>query len=106
MGFSLQCKTSSLRESERSIPAPFSALSPSVSKLYLFLSLPVCPRSSLLTEEGEGMGEEPNHITAREPGSQYIIQYSLVPPQRLPGYSFHQLSHIQSQTSVTIWVSF
>ncbi len=32
-----------------------------VSKLSLFLSLPVCRRSSLLMGEGEGVGEEPNH---------------------------------------------
>jgi hypothetical protein len=38
------------------------------SKLSLFLSLPVCRRSSLLTgERGKGMGVEPNHIIARKP---------------------------------------
>jgi hypothetical protein len=31
-------------------------------------SLPVCCRSSLLTEEGEGVGAEPYHTTARKPG--------------------------------------
>jgi hypothetical protein len=39
-----------------------------VSKLSLFLSLPVCRRSSLLTGDGgvgKGVGEEPNHTTAR-----------------------------------------
>ncbi len=40
----------------------------------LFISLPVCRRSSLLT----GEGEEPNHMTARKPGPLYIIQYSLM----------------------------
>ncbi len=35
---------------------------PSAS-LSLFLSLPVCRRSSLLT--GQGMDEEPNHMTAQ-----------------------------------------
>jgi hypothetical protein len=37
-----------------------------VSKLSLFLSLPVCRRPSLLTGEegGGGVGEEPNHTTA------------------------------------------
>jgi hypothetical protein len=42
-----------------------------VSKLSLFLSLPVCRRSSLLAGvegEGEGAGEEPNHTTDRRPG--------------------------------------
>ncbi len=42
----------------------------------LFLSLPVCRRSGLLT--GEGVGEEPNHTTARNSGPPEIIQYSLV----------------------------
>jgi hypothetical protein len=38
-----------------------------VSKLSLFLGLPVCRRSSLLTGEGGGgVVEEPNHKTARE----------------------------------------
>jgi hypothetical protein len=33
------------------------------------LSLPVCRRSSLLTGDGgEGVGEEPNHTTARNSG--------------------------------------
>ncbi len=36
---------------------------PSVSKLSLFLSLPVCCRSSILRERGEGVGMEPNHTT-------------------------------------------
>jgi len=53
---------------------PFTIPSP-VSKLPLFLSLPVCRRSSLLT--GEGVGEEPNHANARKPGPLKIIQYSL-----------------------------
>jgi hypothetical protein len=37
-----------------------------VSKLTLFLSLPVCRYSSLLTGKagGEGVGVEPNHTTA------------------------------------------
>ncbi len=46
-------------------PPPPSPLSP-VSKLTLFLFLPVCLRSSLLTEEGVGV--EPNHTTARKLG--------------------------------------
>ncbi len=40
-----------------------------VNKLSLFLSLPVCCRSSLLTGEGgEGVGMEPNNFTGRKPG--------------------------------------
>jgi hypothetical protein len=39
-----------------------------VSKLFLFLSLPVCPRSNLLPGGGETVGEEPNLTTARKPG--------------------------------------
>jgi hypothetical protein len=44
-----------------------------VSKLPLFLSLPVCRRSSLLTGEGGGreaevVGMESNHTTERKPG--------------------------------------
>jgi hypothetical protein len=31
----------------------------------------------LLTGEGEGVVEEPNHATARKPGPRYLIQYSL-----------------------------
>ncbi len=42
-------------------------LSP-VSKLSLFLSLPVCRRWSIPTNRGEGVGEEPYHMTARKPG--------------------------------------
>jgi hypothetical protein len=37
-----------------------------VSKLPLFLSLPVCRWSNLLN--GRGMGEEPNHTASRKPG--------------------------------------
>ncbi len=49
-----------------------------VKKLPLFLSLPLCRRSSLLTGEGgEGVGKEPNHTKARKPGLLYIIAYSL-----------------------------
>jgi hypothetical protein len=51
-----------------------------VSKLSLFLGLPVCRRSSLLTGEGERVGEEPNHTTARKPGPLEIIHYSLLLP--------------------------
>jgi hypothetical protein len=52
-----------------SSPAPF-PLTP-VSKFSIFLSLPVCRRSSLLMScrGGEGVGEEPNHTTARNSGS-------------------------------------
>ncbi len=45
-------------------PAPFPS---PVSKLSLFLSLPVC-RRSVYWREGRGVGEEPNHTTARKPG--------------------------------------
>jgi hypothetical protein len=46
----------------------FRLLSDGVRKLSLFLSLPVCRRSSLLTGEGEGVGEEQNETTAIKPG--------------------------------------
>ncbi len=49
-----------------------------VSKLSLFLSLPVWSQVELTDGGGEGVGEEPNHATARKPGPLYIIQYSLV----------------------------
>ncbi len=40
-----------------------------VSNLFLFLSLPVCPRSSLLIAEGgEQVWDEPNQTTARKLG--------------------------------------
>ncbi len=52
-----------------------------VSKFSLFLSLTECRRWSLLT--GECVGEELNHTTARKPGPLYIIQYSLVPTDKL-----------------------
>ncbi len=49
-----------------------------VSKLSLFLSLPLCPWPNLLTGEAwERVGEEPNHTTARKPGLLYFIKYSL-----------------------------
>jgi hypothetical protein len=48
-----------------------------VSKLSLFLSLPVWRWSGLLTGGIDGVGEEPNHTTARKPGPLQIIQYSL-----------------------------
>jgi hypothetical protein len=51
-----------------------------VSKLSLFLSLPVSRGSTLLKREREGkrVGEEPNHTTAREPGPLYYVKYSLL----------------------------
>jgi hypothetical protein len=45
-----------------------------VSKLSLFLSLPLCRQSSVLTGEWVGVGEEPNQTTARMAGPLYIIQ--------------------------------
>ncbi len=44
------------------------------------LAPPPPPRVAgrLLTGEGEGVGDEPNHTTARKPGTLYIVQYSLV----------------------------
>jgi hypothetical protein len=41
-----------------------------VSKMSLFHSLPVCRRGrAIVTGEGcTGVGEEPNHATARKPG--------------------------------------
>jgi len=54
-------------------PPPTPPLFP-VRKVSLFLSLPVCCGSSLLTGEGgEGIGEEPNH---RPPGS--LVLYKSV----------------------------
>ncbi len=47
------------------------------SKLCLFLSLRMCRRWSLLTGEGEGVGKEPNHTSARKLGLLKIIRYSL-----------------------------
>jgi hypothetical protein len=47
-----------------------------VSKLSLFLSLPV--RHWLSFFSGGGGGEELTHTTARKSGPQYIIQHSLV----------------------------
>jgi hypothetical protein len=41
--------------------------SPTLSKLSLFLGLPVCHRSILLTWEVVGVGKEPNPSTARKP---------------------------------------
>ncbi len=52
-----------------------------VSKLSVFLSLPVCHRSNLLRgmgEMGRGWERSPNHTTANRPGPLYIIQYSLL----------------------------
>jgi hypothetical protein len=62
-----------------SLPTPVVPLPPSpASKLSLFLSLPVCRWSNLLTGEGGGrVGEEPNHTIARMPGPLCNIQYSL-----------------------------
>jgi hypothetical protein len=59
------------------------SLTPSpVSKLFLFLSLPVCRRSSLLTEEGiEGAGKELNHTTARKPGPFALFLSAILTPQ-------------------------
>ncbi len=48
-------------------------------KLYLFLSLPLCRRSILLTGGG-AVGEEPSYTTERKPGPLKIIQYSLRVP--------------------------
>jgi hypothetical protein len=46
--------------------------------LFLFLSLPVCRQPSLVTGEGgEGRGNVSNHTTARKPGPQQIMHYSL-----------------------------
>ncbi len=55
-------------------PPPFP-----VSNMSLFLSLPVCRRSSLLNGEWAWVGVEPNHTTAKKPGPLKIIQYSLSP---------------------------
>ncbi len=47
------------------LPIVWSSLPPLPS---LFLRLPVCRLSSIATEEGVGVWEEPNHTTARKPG--------------------------------------
>jgi hypothetical protein len=66
------------------IPPSPSPLPYAVRKLSLFLSLPVCCRSSLQTGEvGEGVRLEPIHTTARKPGLLKTIQYSLIPPPPL-----------------------
>jgi hypothetical protein len=63
-------------------------LSP-VSKLSLFLSLPVCRRASLPTG-GVGVvwGEEPNHTTARKPVHLQIIQKFLPRSINQDGYYY------------------
>jgi hypothetical protein len=55
-------------------PRPPPSPASSVSKLYLFLSLPVC-RPVELTDVrvGEGVGEEPNNTAARKPVRRLII---------------------------------
>ncbi len=58
------------------LPHPL-LLSP-FSKLFLFLSLPACPRSTLLNERVRGgVWEEPNHTTSRKPGPLSTFHYSL-----------------------------
>ncbi len=50
-------------------PSPPLPPPPSVSKLSLFLSLLMCPQSSMTDgRKGGGAGVEPNHTTARKPG--------------------------------------
>jgi hypothetical protein len=58
-----------------------------VSKLTLFLRLPVCRRSSLLTGEGGGGKGKPNHTTARKPCPLLIIQYYL---SKIPCFFWHK----------------
>jgi hypothetical protein len=49
--------------------APAQSPAPVFRQQVLFLGLPVCRRSSLLTGDSwEGVGEEPNHTTAGKPG--------------------------------------
>jgi hypothetical protein len=60
-----------------SSPTP-SPLCPLLSASFLSLSFFFCRRSSLPKGEGgEGVGEKPNHSTARKRGPLYIIEYSL-----------------------------
>ncbi len=67
-----------------------------VSKLPLFPGLPVCRRLSLLMGGGKGVGEEPNHTTAREPSPQLIILYSLYwPIQRIYTILLHKWRILQ-----------
>jgi hypothetical protein len=80
-------------------PPPLS-LSPS-SKLYVFLSLPVCRRSSFLTEEG-GRGLAKNHPTARKLGPLYIIQYSLGSNHYGKGNTVHQQQTRSCSHSLTL----
>ena len=57
-----------------SLPTPF-PLSRQPKKFLSFLF--VAGRAYWL-DRGEGVGEEPNHTTARKPGPLQIIQYSLI----------------------------
>ncbi len=63
---------------------------PPISKVSLFLNLPLCRWSNLLTRWGkEGLMEEPNHTTTKQPGPRWSIQYSLfVPNWRLVIFRF------------------
>ncbi len=89
-------KDQALLRSYDSAPRPPLFPPSSLSKLSLFLSPPVCLRSSLPTgERGEGVGEEPNQTTTRKPGPLQIIQSSLLQPL---SYSFTYFFNI-----VTSW---
>ncbi len=74
-------------------------LSP-VSKLSLFLSLSVCRRWSLLTNRGEGVGEEPYHTTARKPGPS---KHSILFAEHRSGF---WLTFSSFTTIVALFVSF
>jgi hypothetical protein len=53
-------------------------------------------RDNLLTEEGGGVGEEPNHKSARKLGPLYIIQYSLYTVQ----YTSINVTSVPSQKTL------
>ncbi len=49
----------------------------SVSKLYWRPTGRLRKRDTLLTGRREGRGKEPNHRTARKPGTLFYVEYSL-----------------------------
>jgi hypothetical protein len=53
---------------------------PNCLSFLAFLCVASRAYSEVVREEGKGVGEEPNHTTARKPGPLKIIQYSLVLP--------------------------
>ncbi len=60
--------------------APRPPLYPLSRQQVVSLSQPSCVSPVEFTGGGDGVGEEPNHTTARKPGPLHIIQYVLAPP--------------------------